>query len=205
MDFFKNTVSIRVAPAVAGLMLVVGLWFWLAPKKQTPGLPELPPDIQKINKSGPYNATATASFNASPSASPNNNFSGQEPDSKPPVIPALPKAAPSSNTPASAFESYKQSLLNSNPQPYLDLLTKQSQTIVNGAASLRQREYNDLQGLAYTIKSETANTATAQFNPQSPTVPPYFLKQENGQWKVDLYRMSQTYIFDSNNNWHINN
>jgi len=79
-----------------------------------------------------------------------------------------------------------------------------SRSIVNPSSSLMRREYMDIKSLNASIRLEGFDRAVVTFTPASSKIPPYILRKENGQWKVDLKTMSKEYVFDGSNNWHKN-
>ncbi|OQX86217.1 MAG: hypothetical protein B6D55_06440 [Candidatus Omnitrophica bacterium 4484_70.2] len=106
------------------------------------------------------------------------------------------------SSPQHTFEKYLRALKEADVKTYLSLLTADSKKVVRPLKELMLREYEDLKDLNFYIEVDSSCTATVYFNPPSKKVPPYLLKKENGEWKVDLKTMSQIYIFDENNNWH---
>lgn len=100
-----------------------------------------------------------------------------------------------------AFEYYKLALKSGDKNKYLESITEESRNMVNFSPALMQKEYQDIKDLVFDVYADTKTSAMVRFIPTNLKVPPYFMKKENGQWKIDLKRMGETYIFDQNNNW----
>ena len=106
------------------------------------------------------------------------------------------------STPQQTFKNYKQALKEGDIREYFNLITSDSKKIVNPSRPLMKREYNDLKDLDFYVEKKSCCEAVIYFRPPSKKVPPYLLKKEGGTWKIDLKKMSQVYVFDTNNNWH---
>jgi len=104
--------------------------------------------------------------------------------------------------PYETFEDYRQALKEGDIREYFSLITSESKKIVNPSKSLMRREYNDLKDLDFYVEKKSCCEAVIYFRPPFKKVPPYLLKKEGGIWKIDLKKMSQIYVFDTDNNWH---
>jgi hypothetical protein len=104
--------------------------------------------------------------------------------------------------PERVFEAYKAALKDGVAGEYLELLTEQSRMMVHPTPGPMQREYSDLRDLTFRVSLEGPNRAVVSFTPASSKVPPYVLRKERGEWKIDLKTMSEEYVFDHDNNWH---
>lgn len=106
------------------------------------------------------------------------------------------------STPEAVFDAYKSALEKGDRTAYLALLTTQSRAIVNPSPGLMGREYGDIKDLKFYVQIRAYNKAEVQFSPPNKKAPPYILKKENGEWKIDLKAMGEAYVFDNNNEWH---
>ena len=106
------------------------------------------------------------------------------------------------STPEAVFQAYISALQKGDRDTYLDLLTVESRAMVNPVPFLMQREYMDIKDLNFNVQVEGFDKAVVIFNPASRKIPPYVLRKERGQWKIDLKTMSKDYVFDSKNEWY---
>ena len=106
------------------------------------------------------------------------------------------------STPEAVFAAYKSALQKGDREAYLVLLTVESRAIVNPSPALMQREYADIKNLNPYIQIAAFDKAIVSFVPSNSKIPPYVLKKESGQWKVDLKTMSKEYVFNSKNEWY---
>ncbi|KKT55316.1 MAG: hypothetical protein A2445_05795 [Candidatus Jacksonbacteria bacterium RIFOXYC2_FULL_44_29] len=105
------------------------------------------------------------------------------------------------------FELFKAAAKDQNQEFYLMQITADSKTTLAGgtiSAAQFSNEYQSIKDLMYTTNYAVMGDegwAEINFSPQNDYSPPYLLTLENGEWKIDLKRMSETYVFDTNNKW----
>jgi len=106
------------------------------------------------------------------------------------------------STPEAVFDAYKSALEKGDRDAYFDLITAESRAIVNPSPALMLREFAEIKDLNPDVQIEASDKAVVYFVPSRSKIPPYILKKENGQWKIDLKTMSQEYVFDNKDEWH---
>lgn len=107
------------------------------------------------------------------------------------------------SNPESVFEAYKRALNEGDIETYMSCISKGSQQMFSQRPlqiSLMKREYQDITQKYYKVTIEN-ETAILEFVPESKIAPPYLFKKEDGEWKIDLKRMSEEIVFDEKNYW----
>ena len=108
-------------------------------------------------------------------------------------------------SPSAAFEWYKDCARRGDTRGYVECLTAESKELIGSPpppADLLKEEYKFLSEKKYKVElSEEWAIIIFQDDPQKE--PPYLLKQEDNQWKIDLVGMSESILFDENQHWYI--
>jgi len=108
-------------------------------------------------------------------------------------------------SPSAAFEWYKECARRGDTKGYVDCLTAESKKLIENTPppeDLLKEEYKFLAEKKYNVHySEEWAIIIFEENPQ--TEPPYLLRQEDNQWKIDLKGMSENIFFDENQHWYI--
>ncbi len=108
-------------------------------------------------------------------------------------------------SPSAAFEWYKDCARRGDNRGYVECLTAESKELIGSPpppADLLKEEYQFLAEKKYKVEfSEEWAIIIFLDDPQKE--PPYLLKQEDNQWKIDLVGMSESILFDENQNWYL--
>ncbi len=117
-------------------------------------------------------------------------------------------ASNTNDTPQDVLNKYFQSLKEHNKNPYLDIFTSDTKKFFS---SWTVTDINQNNELRFTSKCKDGKFYTSYdkfavlSQPLEPrTCAPYLFKKENGVWKIDIYTMAKTILFNKNMLWHFN-
>ena len=114
----------------------------------------------------------------------------------------------SNDTLEDVMEKYLQSLREHNKNPNLDIYTDDTKEFLRNRTITEINQDNELRftstcrdGKFYMSYDKYA----VLVQPLKPrTCCPYFFKREDGAWKIDIYTMAKTILFNKNMQWHFN-
>ena len=111
-----------------------------------------------------------------------------------PVVAPTPTFQSDKEKVSSLFQTRLEAQKNCDIALSNSLLTNLSKTIVNSNCSNMARERTCYVGKDYEILTKS-NTATLYFPPFSADgLWPYFFAKENGEWKIDIYKMAYSVV-----------
>ncbi len=107
------------------------------------------------------------------------------------------------SSPRAVFEYYKESLGKEDAKAADSCYTEESLKVC-GPNRMFKKSYQVLSGRSYAIEQYT-NRAIVRWTKYDSKLGNFYLKKENGLWKIDCAFMARNIIYDQNNNWYWRN
>ncbi|WP_200332857.1 TPM domain-containing protein [Thiocystis violacea] len=123
----------------------------------------------------------------------------------PDILTPMPDVS-SQGSPIKTIDAYIQAMEEGNARPDLDIYTKASQEMLKDwvvtKTQMRNvaREHRRCTAERYQIHGRNA---VVQYDPEPRVCNPYFLRREEGRWRIDFVKMQKYIRFDENNHWSI--